>query len=84
MSTQDHNHNHNHNSVSPTEPRESEKPKKPKPRSYRRDGYWFFQLAEDAIFGPFDKVYDTVIGDRKFEERELDQRETTELLLQFA
>ena len=53
-------------------------------RSYRKDGYWFFQFAEGVIFGPFDKVYDAVMKDREFEERELDKNETTRLLLQFA
>ncbi len=53
-------------------------------RSYRQDGFWFFQLAEGAIFGPFDKVYDAIMKDREFEERELSQKETIDLMLQFA
>jgi hypothetical protein len=59
-------------------------PQQPKARSYRKDGYWFFQLAEDTVFGPFDKVYEAIMADRVFEERELDSREATHLLLQFA
>lgn len=62
----------------------SQERKRPKARSYRRDGYWFFQLAEDKVFGPFDKVYDTVMEDRNFKERELSSREVTHLLLEFA
>lgn len=57
---------------------------KPKARSYRRDGSWFFQFAEGVVFGPFDKVYEATMADRDYRERELDAREATHLLLQFA
>ena len=56
----------------------------PKARSYCRDGLWFIQLAEDMIWGPFDRVIETVMADRQVEERELDARETARVMLQFA
>jgi len=55
-----------------------------KPRSYRQDGVWFFQFAEDMILGPFERVYDVVMAERQTEEKELDSNELTQFMLQFA
>lgn len=68
----------------PTTVEQTEKSNKTKARSFRKDGRWFLTFAEDVIWGPIDNVIETVMVDRKTEERELDATETTELLLQFA
>lgn len=62
----------------------SESQPSPKPRSYCQDGFWFLQLAEDVILGPFERVYDVVMADRNTEEKELDSNEFTRFMLQFA
>ena len=62
---------------------ESDKQKSPF-KAFVRNGQWFFQLAEGALFGPFDQVYEAILGEKKSEERELDRNEAFQLLLQFV
>jgi len=72
------------NTNAPTTTASDDQPEAVKARTFRRNGAWFFQLAGDTIFGPFDKVFDTVMGDREFCEREMEPREVIQFMLQFA